>query len=250
MDTDSLSLKLLGISAEKRDKWFNLLRDPVFTPVYNYANLTDAREHSMRKVRRVWSERLFSVREFDTDPHNIFSSHEFIALIDSAAAIKHTVQMNLFGGTCLALHNGRHDYLFDEIDNLESVGCFCFTELGYGNNAMQMETTVTYDKETQEFIVNSPTDLSQKYWISNGFHHANKAVVFGQTLVGGKNEGVNAFLVPIRDGKMDLMPGVQIRDMGVKIGVNGVDNAILRFSKVRIPRVNILSKYCDVDPQG
>ena len=133
---------------------------------------------------------------------------------------------------------------------METVGCFCFTELGYGNNAMQMETTVTYDKAAGEFVVHSPTDLSQKYWISNGFHHANMAVVFGQTIVNGKNEGVNAFLVPIRDRNMDLMPGVKCRDMGIKIGVNGVDNAILRFTNVRIPRVNILSKYCDVDANG
>ena len=54
-----------------------------------------------------------SVKEFNTDPHNVFSSHEFVGLIDPAMSIKHTVQMNLFGGTCLALHNGRHDYLFD-----------------------------------------------------------------------------------------------------------------------------------------
>ena len=38
--------------------------------------------------------------------------------------------------------------------------------------------------------------------------------------------------------------------MGAKIGVNGVDNAILRFTNVRIPRVNMLSKYCDVDANG
>ena len=123
-------------------------------------------------------------------------------------AIKHTVQLNLFGGTTLALHNGRHNYIFDQIDRLETVGCFCFTELGYGNNAANMETTVTYDKAAGEFLVHSPTDLSQKYWISNGFHHANMAVVFGQTIVHGKNEGVNAFLVPIRDSNMNLMPGV------------------------------------------
>jgi len=25
------------------------------------------------------------------------------------------------------------------------MGCFCFTELGFGNNAPEMETTSTYD---------------------------------------------------------------------------------------------------------
>ena len=43
MDTDSLSLKLLGIPAAKRDHWFRTLRDPVFIPVYNYATLDDNR---------------------------------------------------------------------------------------------------------------------------------------------------------------------------------------------------------------
>ena len=113
-----------------------------------------------------------------------------------------------------------------------------------------METTVTYDQGSGEFVVHSPTDLSQKYWISNGYHHANMAVVFGQTIVNGKNEGINAFLVPIRDGEMKLQPGVQCRDMGVKIGVNGVDNAVLRFTNVRIPRNNMLTKYANVDENG
>ena len=113
-----------------------------------------------------------------------------------------------------------------------------------------METTVTYDKSSDEFVVNSPSVLSQKYWITNGFRHSNNALVFGQTIVDGKNEGVGAFLVPIRDAKMNEQPGVQITDMGVKMGVNGVDNAALTFDKVRIPRENMMNKFTDVDKDG
>jgi acyl-CoA oxidase len=47
-----------------------------------------------------------------------------------------------------------------DVDSLKHMGCFCFTELGYGNNAMEMETTAVYDKDKQEFIINSPTTLS------------------------------------------------------------------------------------------
>ena len=79
------------------------------------------------------------------------------------------------------------------------MGCFCFTELGYGNNAPKMETTAVYDQQTDQFTINSPTTMSQKYWITNGACHANFAIVFAQTIVGGKNEGVNSFIVPIRD---------------------------------------------------
>jgi hypothetical protein len=34
------------------------------------------------------------------------------------------------------------------IDTLDEVGCFGLTELGYGNNAVEMETTATYDPKT------------------------------------------------------------------------------------------------------
>jgi acyl-CoA oxidase len=52
------------------------------------------------------------------------------------------------------------------------------TELGYGNNAVEMETTATYDSTKKEFVINTPSTLSQKYWISNGFKHANNSLVF------------------------------------------------------------------------
>ena len=149
-----------------------------------------------------------------------------------------------------ALYTDRHEKYFKSIDDGSIIGCFCLTELGFGNNAIKMETTVTYDDYTQEFIINSPTVLSQKYWITNGFKHSNHAMVFGQTIVKGKNEGVSAFLVPIRDASMKEMPGVSIIDMGNKIGQNGVDNAALKFDHVRIPRVNMMNKFSDVDENG
>ena len=74
--------------------------------------------------------------------------------------------------------------------------------------------------------------------------------MFGQTIVKGKNEGVNAFLVPIRDKDMKPYSGIEIRDMGFKIGQNGVDNAALIFNNVRIPRENMMNKLSDVDEKG
>lgn len=38
--------------------------------------------------------------------------------------------------------------------------------------------------------------------------------------------------------------------MGLKIGLNGVDNAALLFHNVRIPRVNMMNKYADVNENG
>ena len=49
---------------------------------------------------------------------------------------------------------------------------------------------------------------------------------------------------------MKPMPGVMIEDMGVKIGLNGVDNGRLIFSNVVIKREQMLNKLNDVKPDG
>jgi acyl-CoA oxidase len=35
------------------------------------------------------------------------------------------------------------------VDSLSTIGCFALTELGFGNNAVEMETTATWDEKTQ-----------------------------------------------------------------------------------------------------
>lgn len=38
--------------------------------------------------------------------------------------------------------------------------------------------------------------------------------------------------------------------MGVKLGLNGVDNAALKYNQVRVPRENMMNRYADVTPEG
>jgi len=113
-----------------------------------------------------------------------------------------------------------------------------------------METTAVWDQDKQVFVINTPTLLSQKYWITNGAYHANHAVVFGQTIVNNKNEGINAFIIRLRDDKSKLCPGVTIDDMGCKQGMNGVDNARIILKNVEAKRENLLNKLADVSPDG
>lgn len=74
--------------------------------------------------------------------------------------------------------------------------------------------------------------------------------MFAQTWVKGVNEGVNSFIVPIRDAQMKPCPGVYIEDMGVKLGLNGIDNGRLIFTNVVVPREAMLNKFNDVTPDG
>lgn len=90
----------------------------------------------------------------------------------SAQATKATVQFNLFGGTVLRLGTARHhDKLLDGIDSLDQIGCFALTELGFGNNAVEMQTTATYVESSDEWIIHTPTTLAQKCAPSHTHHN-------------------------------------------------------------------------------
>ncbi len=46
------------------------------------------------------------------------------------------------------------------------------------------------------------------------------------------------------------MPGVVIEEMGMKMGLNGVDNARIDFDHVRVPRGALLDRYSSVSAEG
>jgi acyl-CoA oxidase len=69
-------------------------------------------------------------------------------------------------------------------------------------------------------------------------------------MLAGKNEGVHGFLVRIRNDDLTIYPGVYIENMGVKMGCNGVDNAKIGFSQVRVPRTSLLNRFSEVSPSG
>ena len=213
---------------QMRKEFRKFISEPVMVPRYNIS-LEEERELALRRLQRICDNNFISVLDFWNNPLRVFAAHELAAIIDPAMTTKMTVQFNLFGGTVLKLGTERHHKgLLAGIDNLQDIGCFGLTELGYGNNAVEMETTATYDPATQEFVVHTPHPLAQKYWITNGAVHAKHVVVMAQMFVEGKNEGIHALLVRMRDNDMKTMPGVTIEDMGYKMGLNGVDNAKLR----------------------
>ncbi|XP_063847738.1 uncharacterized protein LOC135092899 isoform X2 [Scylla paramamosain] len=235
---------------DMRKKFREFLSDPIMRPRYNIS-LEEEREVALERLKRICDAGFISVMDFIHNPLRVFASHELASIIDPAMATKMTVQFNLFGGTVLKLGTEQHhSKLLAGIDTLDDVGCFGLTELGYGNNAVEMETTAEYDKETDEFIVNTPHPLAQKYWITNGALHARHVIVFAQLIVGGTNHGVHGVLVPIRDEKLQILPNVRVEDMGHKLGLNGVDNAKLSFNNVRVPRENLLNRYSDVTADG
>lgn len=87
-----------------------------------------------------------------------------------------------------------------------------------------------------------------KFWIGGAGKHATKSVIWAQLYIDGKNYGVHAFIVPLRDPQTHkLLAGVLAGDCGPKGGLNGVDNGYILFDKVRISKDNLLDRISGVD---
>ncbi|MDO5736505.1 MAG: acyl-CoA dehydrogenase [Propionibacteriaceae bacterium] len=176
---------------------------------------------------------------------------EMMALGDLSLNIKSGVQHGLFGGAITNLGTSWHHEMFiDDLISCELTGCFAMTELGHGSDVSSVETTITYRPESDEYEINSPTPSATKAYIGNAGQDGKMAVVFGQLLVGKDNHGVHAVLVPIRNNNLEDLPGVTTGDHGHKGGLLGVDNGLLTFDHVRVPRRMLLNRYGGVGDDG
>jgi acyl-CoA oxidase len=180
---------------------------------------------------------------------------EMLAMSDLSLMVKAGVQWGLFGGAVENLGTERHHEAYvKQIISLELRGCFAMTETGHGSDVQSLETTATYDPETEEFIVHSPTPTARKDYIGGAAQTATMAAVFAQliTTEDGKpvNHGVHCLMVPIRDADGTDLPGVTTSDCEYKGGLPGVDNGRIVFDHVRVPRDNLLNKYGDVAADG
>ncbi|KAI7821385.1 acyl-CoA dehydrogenase/oxidase [Gamsiella multidivaricata] len=136
-------------------------------------------------------------------------------------------------------------------ENFHYIGCYAQTELGHGSALSRLETTATLDTERDEWVINSPTQSSAKFWIGTLGKVANHAVVQAKLIINGKDYGAHPFLVPLRSLKdHSLLPGVVIKDQGPKQGAISMDNGYARFNNVCIPRENMLMRFSQVSREG
>ena len=176
---------------------------------------------------------------------------EMLAMSDLSLMVKAGVQWGLFGGAIENLGTERHHNAYvGKIINLELLGCFAMTETGHGSDVQSLETTATYDPDSQEFVINSPTPSARKDYIGGAAQTARVAAVFAQLITKGEGHGVHCFVVPIRDDAGNDLPGVTTSDCHYKGGLPGVDNGRIQFDQVRVPRENLLNKYADVAADG
>ncbi|KAK9811518.1 hypothetical protein WJX72_005162 [[Myrmecia] bisecta] len=196
---------------------------------------------------------------FNTDFKKYFYLAELLSMIDLSTTVKLGVQYSLWGGSVMNLGTERHrKQYFEDIDKLRLPGCFAMTELRHGSNVAALQTEAVLDVATDEWVINTPDDGALKWWIGNAAEDGKMGTVFARLKVPAPDgsgavddHGVHAFIVPLRDmASHELLPGVDIRDCGYKVGLNGIDNGMLRFTNVRVARENLLDRFATVERGG
>lgn len=158
---------------------------------------------------------------------------------------------NIFMGTVAGQGNEEQQrFWLPKILNFQVTGSYAQTELGHGSNVRGLMTTAEYDKKTDEFVLNTPSLRAMKWWPGCLGKVATHCVLYAQTIIDGKEYGVDVFIMQIRDENHLPLPGIRLGDLGMKMGDNANDTGFMILENVRIPRENMMSKYRTVNKEG
>ena len=195
----------------------------------------------------------------ETDPAALLRATRHFVSENGALGTRCTVQYNLFAGSVVFLGNDEQKEALYASQRDGELGCFAFTEKGAGVlTGKGVETEALYDSVSETFLLNSPSESSTKYWISQGLY-AEHAVILAELIVNGnERKGPHLFYTRIqkrskkRGGKVSLEPlrGVEITSLPVKTAFRGLDNAFLKFDNFSISKSALLDKFCTLRPNG
>ena len=87
----------------------------------------------------------------------------------------------------------------DDDKEFAQIGAFALTERGAGVlSGFVVETTARYDKDSKNFVINTPNARARKYWISQG-RTCDYMIVYCKLIFDGKEHGIHAFLIKMND---------------------------------------------------
>ncbi len=195
-----------------------------------------------QRARRVYDQlrevmvSLGTARELVADPARLFALFDWAAIVTPYLLTVLSGHFNLTVGAIQRLGSGSawQQEQLERLDDARHAGVFLLTELGYGSNVLEMETEAVWDEIQRCFVLTTPTGAACKFMPNVAAEGVPKITVVAARLkVGGKDEGVFPFIVPMRS-EAGLAPGVHVVPLPDK-GFVPMDNAMIRFDHVALP---------------
>src|SRR3954453_11382101 len=114
-----------------------------------------------------------------------------------------------------------------------AISAFALTEVDAGSDPANMHATATPTEDGKHFILNG-----EKLWCTNGTR-AELFVVMARTADAQGRDGkprkqITAFIVEAN------WPGVQVAHRCRFMGLKAIENGVIRFTNVKVPRENII----------
>jgi len=254
-DVDTLAKILEGNQSEIIKKVKAVISDPEFQYL-DTDNLSAYREKVWQWCQQLADQGFGAMaypKEYggQADMEKYFTIMETLSYHDLSLVIKFGVQFGLFGMSVYFLGTEKHHKKYlQQIGTLELPGCFAMTETGHGSNVKGIETTATYDHAKKSLVIHTPNEQAKKEYIGNAALHGQMATTFVKLIIDGKDYGVSAVLVPIRDKSGKTLAGITIEDCGRKMGLNGVDNGKIHYNNVSVPVENLLDRFASISADG
>ena len=113
-----------------------------------------------------------------------------------------------------------------------AISAFALTEPDIGSDPAHMHTTATPTEDGNYYLING-----SKLWCTNG-NIADVLIVMAKTpskIINGKEKiQITAFIVE------KTMPGFEVAHRCMFMGIRGIQNGLIKFTNVKVPKENII----------
>ncbi|MFD8396275.1 acyl-CoA dehydrogenase [Streptomyces sp. NPDC059680] len=236
-----------GVSEPVREETVRILTDEIFKP---HRNLTDdeSSKLTLLRLRHICKEA--SVPNLVLDPERMFALTEAAAVVDPSLS----VAMLTHYGLCLSFLEDSGSYsdwlepYKEKIAKGQTIGSFLMTEIGHGNSHLSGRTEAVYDKDRDDFVLNTPDLAARKFMGGNCKDSVSRiGVVFANVIVNGEGQGLFPFMVELASDAGPL-PGICMTT--VNTDVIPQQCSLIGFDHVRVPRANWLSDKASIGANG
>lgn len=159
INVNELSSHLFGLKyLERQQRILDIVKNEKVFSKSNQANLARpdryklglARGKRMRQLmdKHGWTEDDLLMAEYlvdDTMPY-----HLHLSLFNSAIRMQTSDEQAA--------------YWIPKLESWEIIGAYAQTELGHGSNVRGLELQATWDQQSREFVLHSPTLTASKWW--------------------------------------------------------------------------------------